>query len=215
MILRLGGVISADLDAMPFSGDALFFESALPTDGRIHTVDVRDVASAFAAATTADVVGETLLIAGDESHLLRQKDIGRRWPRPAGCRTSCPPAAPVTPTVTKTGSSPTGWTPPVRSRRCRSSTTRGRTCSRRCAPPPDGVATRCRLVSPDRAAVAQTPGRVPGRAGSLCRPVGGDPIPARRARAGLIDLHRVAGAQHRHSRRRGETETEPVVGLLN
>jgi nucleoside-diphosphate-sugar epimerase len=76
VILRLGGVISADPDAMPFNGDALFFESALPTDGRIHTVDVRDVASAFAAATTADVVGETLLIAGDDSHLHRQKEVG-------------------------------------------------------------------------------------------------------------------------------------------
>ena len=76
VILRLGGVVSADPDAMPFNGDALLFESALPTDGRIHTVDVRDVASAFAAATTADVVGETLLIAGDDSHLHRQKEVG-------------------------------------------------------------------------------------------------------------------------------------------
>ncbi|HEY2449007.1 MAG TPA: NAD(P)-dependent oxidoreductase [Mycobacterium sp.] len=76
VILRLGGVISVDPDAMPFTGDALFFESALPTDGRIHTVDVRDVAAAFAAAATADVAGETLLIAGDESHLHRQKDVG-------------------------------------------------------------------------------------------------------------------------------------------
>jgi D-erythronate 2-dehydrogenase len=76
VILRLGGVISVEPGAMPFTGDALFFESALPTDGRLHTVDVRDVASAFAAAATADVVGETLLIAGDDSHLHRQKDIG-------------------------------------------------------------------------------------------------------------------------------------------
>jgi D-erythronate 2-dehydrogenase len=76
VILRLGGVISVEPGAMPITGDALFFESALPTDGRIHTVDVRDVARAFAAATTADVVGETLLIAGDDSHLHRQKDIG-------------------------------------------------------------------------------------------------------------------------------------------
>lgn len=76
VILRLGGVISIEPGAMPFSTDALFFESALPADGRIHTVDVRDVASAFAAATTADVAGETLLIAGDDSHLLRQKDVG-------------------------------------------------------------------------------------------------------------------------------------------
>jgi exonuclease III len=38
---------------------------------------VRDVAAAFSAATTADVAGEALLIAGDKSHLHRQKDIGR------------------------------------------------------------------------------------------------------------------------------------------
>ena len=77
VILRLAGVISVEPDAMPFSVDALFFESALPADGRIHTVDVRDVARAFAAAVTADVAGETLLIAGDESHLLRQGDVGK------------------------------------------------------------------------------------------------------------------------------------------
>ena len=77
VILRLAGVISVDPAAMPFSGDALFFESALPTDGRIHTVDVRDAAHAFAAATTADVAGEVLLIGGDESHLLRQGDVGK------------------------------------------------------------------------------------------------------------------------------------------
>jgi nucleoside-diphosphate-sugar epimerase len=76
VILRLGGVLSSEPGAMPFDGDALFFESTLPADGRIHTVDVRDVAFAFAAATTADVVGETLLIAGDDSHLHRQKDVG-------------------------------------------------------------------------------------------------------------------------------------------
>lgn len=76
VILRLAGVMSVEPGAMPFSADALFFESALPTDGRIHTVDVRDVARAFAAATTADVTGETLLIAGDESHRLRQGEVG-------------------------------------------------------------------------------------------------------------------------------------------
>ncbi|WP_102142073.1 NAD-dependent epimerase/dehydratase family protein [Mycobacterium hubeiense] len=76
VVLRLGGVLSVDPKALPFSADALYFESALPVDGRIHTVDVRDVASAFAAATTADVVGETLLIAGDDSHKLLQGDVG-------------------------------------------------------------------------------------------------------------------------------------------
>ncbi|MDQ2635997.1 MAG: NAD(P)-dependent oxidoreductase [Actinomycetota bacterium] len=76
VVLRFGGVLSTDLSALPFSTDALFFESALPTDGRLQTVDVRDVAWACAAATTAGVVGEVLLIAGDDSHRLRQGDVG-------------------------------------------------------------------------------------------------------------------------------------------
>ena len=56
----------------------LFFEGLLPTDGRLQTVDVRDVAHAFVAATTADVIGQTLLIGGDDSHRLRQGDSRRR-----------------------------------------------------------------------------------------------------------------------------------------
>ena len=55
--------------------DTLFFEASLPIDGRIQTVDVRDVARAFIAATTAPVVGETLLIGGDDSHRLVQGDL--------------------------------------------------------------------------------------------------------------------------------------------
>jgi nucleoside-diphosphate-sugar epimerase len=76
VVLRLGGVMSVDPKALAFSADALFFESTLPTDGRIHTVDVRGVATAFVAATTADVVGEILLIAGDDSHKLTQGVVG-------------------------------------------------------------------------------------------------------------------------------------------
>jgi nucleoside-diphosphate-sugar epimerase len=97
VILRLGGVISVDPDAMPFNADAMFFESALPTDGRIHTVDVRDVATAFAAATTADVVGETLLIAGDNSHLHRQKDVGLALAAARGLSNVLPPGLPGDP----------------------------------------------------------------------------------------------------------------------
>lgn len=77
VVLRLGGVLSVEASAMPFNADAPYIESALPTDGRFHGVDVRDVATAFAAATTADVAGEILLIAGDESHKLRQAEVGR------------------------------------------------------------------------------------------------------------------------------------------
>ena len=73
-ILRLGGVMSVDLPSS--DRDVEFFSSSLPGDGRIHTVDVRDVARAFAAAVDADVEGETLLIGGDESHRLLQRDIG-------------------------------------------------------------------------------------------------------------------------------------------
>jgi len=68
VVLRLGGVLTAeprfDLDL-----DTIYFEASLPVDGRIQTVDVRDVARAFVAATTAPVISETLLIGGDEQDL--------------------------------------------------------------------------------------------------------------------------------------------------
>jgi D-erythronate 2-dehydrogenase len=97
VILRLGGVMSAVPGAIPFSRDALFFENTLPADGRIHTVDVRDVAAAFAAATTADVVGETLLIAGDDSHLHRQKDVGHALAAARGLTNVLPAGRPGDP----------------------------------------------------------------------------------------------------------------------
>lgn len=74
LVLRLGGVLTVeprfDLDL-----DLLYFEGLLPTDGRIQTVDVRDVAAAFAAATTADAAHEVLLVGGDDSHRLVQGDV--------------------------------------------------------------------------------------------------------------------------------------------
>lgn len=73
--MRIGGVMSVDPAAMPFSPDTLYFGGSLPIDQRCHTVDNRDVASAFVAAATADVVGEILLIAGDDTHLLRQSEL--------------------------------------------------------------------------------------------------------------------------------------------
>jgi nucleoside-diphosphate-sugar epimerase len=74
VILRLGGVMTVDLGSYA-SLDNLYFEGLLPIDGRLQTVDVRDVARAFAAATTADVVGQTLLIGGDDSHRLKVGDV--------------------------------------------------------------------------------------------------------------------------------------------
>ncbi|WP_099024041.1 NAD-dependent epimerase/dehydratase family protein [Mycolicibacterium palauense] len=75
VILRLGGVMTVDLTAGYMKLDNAYFESLLPIDGRLQTVDVRDVASAFAAATTAPVVGETLLIGGDDTHRQIQGDV--------------------------------------------------------------------------------------------------------------------------------------------
>lgn len=76
VVLRLGGVLSVDPRAMPVTRDIMYFTSALPFDGRVHSVDTRDVATAFAAAAQKDVLGEIFLIGGDDSHLLRQGEIG-------------------------------------------------------------------------------------------------------------------------------------------
>ncbi|GAB3238576.1 NAD-dependent epimerase/dehydratase family protein [Mycolicibacterium hippocampi] len=91
VVLRLGGVLSVDPKAMTLSADALYFESTLPTDGRLHTVDVRDVAWAFAAATTADVAREILLIAGDDSHRMLQGDVGPALAAARGLKNGLPP----------------------------------------------------------------------------------------------------------------------------
>jgi len=74
VVLRLGGVLSAE-PRLGHDLDTIYFEASLPIDGRIQTVDVRDVARAFVAATTAPVIGETLLIGGDDSHRLVQGDL--------------------------------------------------------------------------------------------------------------------------------------------
>ncbi len=84
VVLRFGGVLSTDFSALPLGADGMFIENAMPSDGRLHNVDVRDVAFACAAATTADVAREILLIAGDESHRMLMGDIGPRSPRPRG-----------------------------------------------------------------------------------------------------------------------------------
>ena len=89
-ILRLGAVVSARLRSLPISSDVLFLEWAMPPDGRVNTVDVRDAATAFAAATTADIVGETLMIGGDESHRQLQGDMGPAMVAAMGLRDCYP-----------------------------------------------------------------------------------------------------------------------------
>lgn len=96
VILRLGGALTVDL-TVGVDPDVIYFEALLPTDGRLHTVDVRDVAHAFAAATTADVAGRTLLIGGDDSHRLNQGEIARATAAALGLVGGLPPGRPGDP----------------------------------------------------------------------------------------------------------------------
>lgn len=75
-VLRLAGVISPD-GAANFSADYLVLMRATPGDNRLHTVDARDVALAFANAVdrAEAVTGKVLLIGGDETHLHTHRDV--------------------------------------------------------------------------------------------------------------------------------------------
>jgi nucleoside-diphosphate-sugar epimerase len=97
VVLRFGGVLSADMSALPLSADAMLFASALPSDNRVQTVDVRDVAWACAAATTADAAGEILLIAGDESHRRCYGDLAPALVEALGMAGAIPPGRPGNP----------------------------------------------------------------------------------------------------------------------
>ena len=67
-ILRLCSVIALDQLAHFRNSDAFYFRALVPEDTRVHTVDPRDVAAAFAAAITTDAVREVFMIGGDDSH---------------------------------------------------------------------------------------------------------------------------------------------------
>jgi nucleoside-diphosphate-sugar epimerase len=97
VVLRFGGVLTTNLSALPLSGDAMLFESALPSDNRVQSVDVRDVAWACAAATTADAVGEILLIAGDDSHRHCYGDLTPALVAALGLPGAIPPGRPGNP----------------------------------------------------------------------------------------------------------------------
>lgn len=75
-LFRLGGVISPDSHAN-FNGDYLLLLRSMPRDNRIHTVDARDVALAFANGVDreATIAGKVLLIGGNESHVMLQRDL--------------------------------------------------------------------------------------------------------------------------------------------
>ena len=116
---------------MTFNTDALYFESACPATVACTRVDVRDVAWAFAAATTADVVGEILLIAGDDSHKIKYGDVGAALAATRGLTGALPKGRPGDPDNDDAWFV-TEWMDTTRAQEAlRSSTIRGRTCSPR------------------------------------------------------------------------------------
>ena len=68
--LRLAALLSPDMQSN-FSSDHLVLMRATPGDNRMHSVDTRDVALAFANGVdrAATIAGKTLVIAGDETHV--------------------------------------------------------------------------------------------------------------------------------------------------
>lgn len=130
VILRLGGVMTTEF-SLGMGPDMLYFEGLLPSDGRLQTVDVRDVAHAFAAATTADVIGQTLLIGGDDTHRQVQGEVGPAITAAMGLVGAMAKGRKETPPTTTPGSPPTGWIPPSPRSCWATSITRGPTFSRR------------------------------------------------------------------------------------
>jgi nucleoside-diphosphate-sugar epimerase len=96
VVLRLGGVLLAE-PRWSVDRDLIFFEAVLPSDGRIQTVDVRDVAYAFCAATVTDHVREVFLIGGDETHRITQASLGTESAAAMGLAGGLPAGRPGNP----------------------------------------------------------------------------------------------------------------------
>ncbi len=96
VVLRLGGVLTVER-AAGWDADLAYLGGALPSDGRIQTVDVRDVGTAMAAATTADVVGRTLMVGGDDTHRVRQHELAAVMTAATGLEGGIPEGLPGDP----------------------------------------------------------------------------------------------------------------------
>ncbi|HWF27681.1 MAG TPA: NAD(P)-dependent oxidoreductase [Mycobacterium sp.] len=96
VVLRLGGVLPAE-PRWALDRDLIFFEAVLPADGRIQTVDVRDVARAFCAATGTDQVREVFLVGGDDTHRITQASLGTESAAAMGLRGGLPAGRPGNP----------------------------------------------------------------------------------------------------------------------
>jgi len=95
-VLRLGAVVSSEMIA-GLDLEMVLLESALPQDGPVHAVDVRDVALAFAAAAHADCAGRVLLIGGDATTRLTQGRMSGDMTTALGLRGVLPAGLPGDP----------------------------------------------------------------------------------------------------------------------
>jgi nucleoside-diphosphate-sugar epimerase len=75
-LYRLAGVISPDTQA-GINGDYLTLMRSMPSDNRIHAVDARDVALAFANGVDREdtISGKVLLVGGNETYVLLQHGL--------------------------------------------------------------------------------------------------------------------------------------------
>lgn len=95
-VLRLGGVLPVKPTEQA-NLDNFYFDALLPADSRLHTVDVRDVARAFCAATNTEAVREVFMIAGDDSHKRLRAEVMRAVAAAIGFSGALPPGRPGNP----------------------------------------------------------------------------------------------------------------------
>ncbi len=108
LILRLCSVIALDALAQYRSADAFYFRALVPGDSRVHTVDLRDVATAFAAAITTEAVREVFMIGGDESHKRVWDELGLTNAEAMGLAAAMLPGRPGNPESDRDWF-PVGW----------------------------------------------------------------------------------------------------------
>ncbi|MFA4081388.1 NAD(P)-dependent oxidoreductase [Mycobacteroides salmoniphilum] len=96
VVLRLGGVLTA-APRWSIDPSLLRFEAVLPSDGRIQTVDVRDVVRALCAAISTSHVHEVFLIGGDSSHRTTQSAVASETAAAMGLAGGIPAGRPGDP----------------------------------------------------------------------------------------------------------------------
>ncbi len=98
VVLRVAAAVVPD-SLLTLDPESAHLEALLPVDGRVHVVDGRDVAVAFAAATDpgVDCSGRTLLVGGDDTCRLRQGRLTEEMTAAVGLRGALPPGLPGDP----------------------------------------------------------------------------------------------------------------------